>query len=201
MAKRNSGFSMLELLVVILILGIIVAIAIPQAINAVKAYRLHSDAGAVAAQMNVTRFRATSQNVPYRLNIDVSTTPHSYTMERLCGNTPSSVDSSCTTPYAPFTVPQLEGGRQYLSTGDYFIRVNPGGTVNPGTLTSGNGTTVFYFNTRGMPVTSAGAPMANGGSVIYVTNRANLNDGVVLTVGGRISVYQWNPSSSAWMTR
>ena len=201
MAQRNSGFSMLELLVVILVLGIIVAMAVPQAINAVKAYRLHSDAGAVAAQMNVTRFRATSQNAPYRLNIVVSTTPHSYTMERLCGNTPSTVDSNCTSPYAAFTVPQLEAGMQYLSTGDYFITANPGGTTNPGSLTSGAGATVFYFNTRGMPVTSAGAPLPNGGSVIYVTNRANLNDGVVLTMGGRISVYQWNPTSSAWMSR
>jgi len=201
MTQRNSGFSMLELLVVILVLGIVVAMAIPQAINAVKGYRLHSDAGAVAAQMNVTRFRATSQNAPYRLNIDVSTTPHSYTMERLCGNTPSAVDSNCASPYAAFTVPQLEGGMQYLSTGDFFTTTNPGGSTIPGSLTSGAGATVFFFNTRGMPVTSAGAPLANGGSVIYVTNRSNLNDGVVLTMGGRISVYQWNPTSSAWMSR
>jgi prepilin-type N-terminal cleavage/methylation domain-containing protein len=201
MSQRNSGFSMLELLVVVLVMGIIVAMAIPQAINAVKAYRLHSDAGAVAAQLNVTRFRATSQNAPYRLNIDVSTTPHSYTMERLCGSTPTSVDSNCTSPYAEFSIPQLEGGSQYLSIGDYFTTSNPGGSTNPGTLTSGAGATVFYFNTRGMPVTSAGAPLPNGGSVIYVTNRANLIDGVVLTVGGRITVYQWNPSSSAWMSR
>jgi len=129
MTQRNSGFSMLELLVVILVLGIVVAMAIPQAINAVKGYRLHSDAGAVAAQMNVTRFRATSQNAPYRLNIDVSTTPHSYTMERLCGNTPSAVDSNCASPYAAFTVPQLEGGMQYLSTGDFFTTTNPGGSA------------------------------------------------------------------------
>lgn len=201
MSQRNSGFSMLELLVVVLIMGIIVAIGIPQAITAVKGYRLHSDASAVASQMNVTRFRATSQNAPYRLNLVTSTTPQGFTMERLCGNTPSSVDSNCTSAYSAFTIPQIEGGTQYLSTGNTFSTANPGGTVLPGSITGGSATTVFYFNTRGMPVTSTGSPISNGGSVIYVTNNVNLTDAVVVSVGGRIAVYQWNPSSTVWASR
>lgn len=48
MPKRECGFSLLELLVVIIILGIIVAMPIPQALTAVKAYRLHADAAVVA---------------------------------------------------------------------------------------------------------------------------------------------------------
>jgi hypothetical protein len=123
-------------------------------------------------------------------------------MERLCGNTPSTVDSNCTSAYSAFTIPQVEGGTLYLSMGNSFTTTNPGGTALPGTITGGSATTVFYFNTRGMPVTSTGSPVSNGGSVIYVTNNINLTDAIVASVGGRIATYQWNISTStAWMSR
>ena len=201
MRQDNSGFTMMELLVVVLIMAIVAAFTIPQALTAVKGYRLHSDAGAVAGQLNVTRFRATSQNTPYRLNIDTSTTPHRFTMERLCGNTPVATDSNCTSSYQPRTN-GIEGGSQVLSYGDSFTTTNPGGTTSyPGTITGGAAATVFYFNTRGMPVNSSGNPLSNGGAVIYVTSRVSLTDAVVVSVGGRIAVYQWNPSTSAWPSR
>lgn len=192
---------MLELLVVVLVMAIVTAIAIPQALTAVKGYRLHSDASAVASQLNVTRFRATSQNTPYRLNIDTSTTPNTFAMERLCGSTPVSTDSNCSAAYQPRTN-GIEAGQQTVSYGDSFTTTNPGGTTSyPGTITGGAAATVFYFNTRGMPVNNTGNPLSNGGSVIYVTSRINLTDAVVVSVGGRIAVYQWNPSTSTWVSR
>ncbi|MFB3921229.1 MAG: Tfp pilus assembly protein FimT/FimU [Terriglobia bacterium] len=198
---NDAAFSMLELLVVVLIMGIIAAAAIPQALTALKGYRLHADAAAVAAQLNVTRFRATSQNAPYRLNIITSTTPNTFTMERLCGATPASADTNCTGPYLPRTS-GVEGGAQTVNYGDSFTTTNPGGTTAyPGTITGGTAATVFYFNTRGMPVDSSGNPLTNGGAVIYVTSRINLTDAVVVSVGGRIAIYQWNPTTSAWASR
>lgn len=72
MKQKNQGFSLLEILVVIAIVGIIAAFALPSALTFVKGYRLHANASAIAAQLNVTRFRATSQYTPYRLSIDTS---------------------------------------------------------------------------------------------------------------------------------
>ena len=192
---------MLELLVVVLVIGLIAAVAIPQALTAVKAYRLHSDAAAFAGQLNVARFRATSQNTPYRVSISTSAVPHTFQLERLCGNTLSSVDSNCTSAYQPRTS-GVEGGILPINRGNSFTSTNPGGTTAyPGTITGGSASTVFHFNTRGMPVDSNGNPLSSGGAVIYLTNNSNLTDAVVVTVGGRVSVYQWRPSTNTWMSR
>jgi prepilin-type N-terminal cleavage/methylation domain-containing protein len=205
MSNKDSGFTILELLVVVIVIGIIVAMAIPQALTAVKAYRLHTDTAAVAAQLNVTRFRATSQNAPFRLNIVTTTSPATFAMERLCGGTPVGTDSSCTgSAYLPRTS-GIEGGVQVIARGNSFTTTNPGGATYPGTITGGSAATTFYFNTRGMPVTSSGNPLSSGGAVIYVTNNAGLTDAVVVTVGGRISTYQWRPPRGtipgAWTSR
>ena len=199
--KQGNGFSMMELLVVVLIIGLITAMAIPQALTAVKAYRLHSDAGAFAGQLNVARFRATSQNTPYRVTISTAVVPHTFQLERLCASTPSSTDSNCTSAYQPRTS-GVEGGILPISRGNTFTTTNPGGTTAyPGAITGGTAATVFHFNTRGMPVDSNGNPLSNGGAVVYVTNGSNLTDAVAVTVGGRVSTYQWKPSDSTWMSR
>jgi hypothetical protein len=52
-----------------------------------------------------------------------------------------------------------------------------------------------------MPVDSNGNPLSNGGAVIYVTNNSNLTDAVAVTVGGRVSTFQWRPSDSTWLSR
>ena len=158
---------------VLLIMAIITAIALPMATNSLKGYRLHADATAIASYLNVVRMKSASQYAPYRLV--VNTDQGSYVMERLCGNTPSAApgdpsnllhnpplpafDANCSGPaptYMPYVPAQLEGGTQYISTGNRFDPcvqpIIPGATY-PGTIVADpaacTSPVYVYFNTRG----------------------------------------------------
>lgn len=211
MKHSDAGFSLVEVLLVIVIMGIIAVFAIPGATHAVYNYRLHSDASNLAAQLNITRYRATSQYSPYSLTLAFDSTVgrYSMTMQRLCGNhTPTSdcgtATAGCSAHYASYA---NEGGAEYISQTDSFTATNPGGTVFPGSITAAStppsgSVATFYFNTRGMPVGCDGLPVSNGGAVAYISSsQVAITDAVVVSVAGLVSIYQWDPGSSQWIRR
>ncbi len=225
MAKKDTGFSMLELLTTLLIIGIIAAISLPVAINAVKGYRLHADGTAIASYMNVARMKAASQYAPYRLKFDLAA--GTYQIEELCGINRVG-DPACTAPGATsytlhagtigFDLAKL--GTQYATVGNMFSTCRAAGipaptttpyNPSPGTITgdppcapAGN-VFSFYFNTRGAPVdgtsTPPGNPLTNGGSVIYIINQDNNVDAVTVSLGGRAQVWNWSWASTQWYAR
>ena len=191
---------------VVTVAGIIAAMAIPQAYHAVKAYRLHADASAIANQLNVARMRAASQFAPYREVVNTSS--GTYWREKLCGDTSTSVDSACTSAYNALTTAGIEGGTQYALEGDSFSSCRPAflsGSGYPGTIqtdpTPCPNAIETYFNTRGAPVDNNGDPLGNGGAVVYVSNRYNQVDAVTVAIGGAVTVWNWDPASNTWMKR
>ncbi len=204
-SREDSAFSMLEMLLVVLIIGTIAAMAIPQAYQAVKAYRLHADAASLAAQMNVARMRAASQFEPYRMVINIAA--GTYWREELCGTTAASVDAACTSPYQAHSTPGIEGGTQYALEGDAFSSCRPAtaSSAYPGTLQADPSPCpdplYIYFNTRGAPVDNTGNPLANGGAAVYIRNPNSLVDAVTVAIGGAVTTWNWDTTSSAWIRR
>ncbi len=182
MAKKDSGFSLVELIIVVSIIIVLAAIAIPNFTSMMKGYRLHADASAIASQLNATRLRATSQFTPCRLVLSV--TAGSFTRERLA------------TDYSSPTPEQVS----YLSTG---ITRLPGDPVSakPGnvSLSFSGASAAIYFNTRGLPVDSSGSPTPN--SVFYLQNQDGLYDAVTVSLGGQISVWTYSTVAVAWTRR
>jgi prepilin-type N-terminal cleavage/methylation domain-containing protein len=218
MRPKNTGFSMLELMVVILILMIIAAIAIPQAWTAIKIYKLHSDATSVSSMLNVARMEAASNYAPFRLVVNVAA--GSYWDEHLCGNVSSTTDSNCTSAYMPFSTtnippllvrPKIVSGTQYLSSGNSFASCLPSVvtaghypgelSANPSGCPTNPDPFYIYFNTRGSPVDNSGNPLTNGGAAIYFTNRDNEVDAVTVAIGGGVAIYNWDKVAGAWEKR
>jgi len=204
MRKTSRGFSMLEILIVLLLMGIVAAFALPTALSHLRDYRLHSDAQAIASYLNVVRMKAASQYAPYRLVVNISS--GTYTMEELCGDKSSSVDSACTGTnyYTQLSTPKLVGGTQYFETGDTVLSCKPSSIGSfPGTIAADFSPCpdplYFYFNTRGSPVDSSGNPMSNGGDVLYMQSKNGLTDAITVSLGGRVSVSTW--SGSSWVVR
>jgi len=185
-------------------MGIIIATALPSVISSVASYSLHGDASNLGGTLNVARMRAASQYAPYRVNVVTSSA--TYSLEQLCGNTSSTVDSNCTSAYKAFTTPSIESGTQYAQRGNSFASCRPSGVTSyPGTITADPtgcpGTLQLYFNTRGAAVDQSGNPLANGGAVVYLTNQKGLVDAVTVSVGGQVAVWNWNPGSASWSAR
>lgn len=197
---------MIETLLAVAILGIVAALVVPQAYEAVKAYRLHADASSLADQLNLARMRAASQFAPYREVINASS--GTYWREQLCGETSTSTDSACTSSYSSFTSPVIEGGTQYTLEGDSFSGCRPSflsATSYPGTIQADPSPCPdpidIYFNTRGAPVDGSGNPLGNGGAVIYISNQNKLVDAVTVSIGGAVNVWNWDPPSNTWVKR
>lgn len=200
----------MELMVAVLIIGIIAAFAIPGALGALKGYRLHADAASIASFYNVARMKAASQYAPYRLEVNIA--GGTFFLEQLCGVN-QLANAACTVPGATAYTPQGaidKLGTQVVSQGDTFLSCRPAGvTAFPGSITADPAgcpatppaTLDFYFNTRGLPVDNAGIPLTNGGAVLYVQNQNNLADAITVSIGGRVTVWNWGPSTGQWAMR
>jgi prepilin-type N-terminal cleavage/methylation domain-containing protein len=206
--KRDEGMTIIELMIVAAVMAVIAAAALPSAMNSLRSYRLNSDTSGMAGTLNLARMRSASQYAPYRVNIFTSS--GTYNIEKLCGNTPSSTDSACTSPYKAFTTAKTEYGTQYLNQGSTAAACHPSTvTAYPGIITAdaagcpgaGPDPLRLYFNTRGSPVDSNGNPLTSGGAVLYLSNQSNLTTAVTVAVGGRVAVWTWSSQSSKWSMR
>ncbi len=203
---RAAGVSVIELMIVLAVMGIVTAIGLPTVMNAIASYRLHSDAAGIANYANVARMKAASQFAPYRINIAIGASSATYDLEKLCGDTNTTTDAACTGPFASFSNPYIELGTQYSATGDTYFSCRPQGvSAFPGDITADAtgcpNNLELYFNTRGSPVDGNGNPLSNGGAVLYLRNQNNLVDAVTLSLGGRVTVWNWEPSVAQWTSR
>jgi Tfp pilus assembly protein FimT len=202
--RHDRGMSLIEVMLVAAIGMVITAMALPSLMNLQRAYRVHSDSGALQAYMSGARVRAASQYRPYSLNVDPAA--GTYIMEQLTQTsynpfgTPSSVTYSSQSPAV------YESGTQYFDHGNTVYNCRPSGitafpspvTADPGTCT---GAFYFYFNTRGLPVDNTGSALASGGVAIYIQGQSGLLDAVTVSSGGAIQSWNYSPSSSTWQIR
>lgn len=192
---RQSGYSILELVVVVGIIGVISAIAVPQFGGAIQGFRLSGDARSVSNAAAVAKMRAASKFTHVRLYVDLSTRAHEVQW----------LDQSVSP--AHWTA---EGGWTYLSSNVSFgfgvVSAPPPSTqatigqapqCTDDTGVSIGNTACFVFNSRGVPIDATSSPTA--ADAVYLTDGTAVY-GVTAVATGMIRLWRTLPvATPAWV--
>jgi len=78
--NKQSGFTLIEMMIVIAIMGIFAGIAIPNYLSYMPKHRLNGAARQVMGDLMAARMQAVSQNNEFKVFFDLSINNHEYTI-------------------------------------------------------------------------------------------------------------------------
>ena len=128
--RLQSGFSALEVMVVVLVVGILAAIAVPNIVSASRSYTLLTAAQALEQQLNRCRQEAVRANQPVQIQItahsSVIDTDHDgvFTDEGFAATISNDASVTMNSPT------DTNGKITFTSRGEMLIGVNPSLTVS-----------------------------------------------------------------------
>jgi len=184
---RQRGFTMLELLMVVAVIAIVSAMAIPNWLQATRTYRLRGDVNRISGLINSSRMRGSSAFA--RVKVDCSGTTG-------CGGS-----SACTVTLINYYVgstPTTTSTDQTVCLSQNVSFSVPSTTIGVGQQNSSSPTQnlTLYFNTLGIPISSTGS---TGGK--YAMYLQEATSGAYMAIGiaanGTPTVYSLN--SGTWV--
>jgi len=205
--RSQRGFSLIELLIVVLIALIIVGFAVPQFTEALRNYRIAGDARNIKSEILLAKMRAAARFTRSRVRADFN----ARTFQTEIWNKVAST-------WDPVAI----GGPQFLSQGvNYGVASmtapptddddNPTQTVfgqappcrNGAAGAPGGGgviaqTACIHFNSRGFPVDAGGAAEPEG--ALYIAS-GGVVQGVTVSINGIARIWRGDTSSTSYWIR
>jgi prepilin-type N-terminal cleavage/methylation domain-containing protein len=142
-ARGEKGFSLIELLVVLALIGLAVVVGYPSMQEWLDRYQVRSAASEIAANIQLQRMRAVSQNAEFSIEFDGNA--NTYTLYQGDPNTGTMLDVIAR------SLPQgvgFNGNADPIEVANDTILFHPDGslndsTANTDTISVGNGQAVF----------------------------------------------------------
>ena len=203
--KRQLGFSLIELMVVVLVLSVLLAIAISSIASITRIYRIAGDGRGITAELVVARMRAAADFTHARVYVDLSgNTFHLEVWNKASGCWKTDGDANaCTQTSSPVT-PLAQGdtfGFGSITTGPTAAA---GAAAQAPACTAGvagaaaganiANTACIEINSRGYPVDSTNKIVAS--DAIYLTNNQKLYSAIAVSISGQPTAYSY--SGSMW---
>jgi prepilin-type N-terminal cleavage/methylation domain-containing protein len=205
--KRQRGFSIVELLIVVIIMFILLSIAVPSIMSITRSFRIGGDTRSISAQINLARMRAAADFTHARVRVDLNA--NTFRVEEWnkasgCwqadgGSTDCPQTTSPVTPLAQgdgFGFGSISAGpTAATSTIAQAPVCKVGDTTGPGAGANIANTACIEFNSRGYPVDSTNAIVAS--DAIYLTNNSNRYSAIAVSIAGQTTAYSYSGSSWA----
>jgi Tfp pilus assembly protein FimT len=204
-AYRAHGFSMIELLIVVICVIILMAISIPSVTGLARSFRIGGDTREIAAQLNLARLRAAANYTHARLYVDLSAnTYHLEVWNKASSCWQTYEDSNACTQTTSPVVPLAPGdtfGFGSIPTGPTAATSTPAqapacisGVAGPTPGSTTSNTACIEFNSRTYPVDSTNKVVAS--DAIYIQN-AEGSQAIAVSVAGQPAQYRY--TGSAWV--